>query len=371
MKSRYQLLWPVELALWEAQRVLSLDDSGFPDAMLHLLSEAFADVTAANDFRVAAQLSTDGWSPTPINVEAGRRWGEQLVQERDRLAPYVAPTYFAERHGHIADIAEPREHLAMAYATMLTDMQDHGYFPVALPRHCVDEYVSWSHVSEQVRHAIHLPFEWDGERESARGWDDPSLYSLMEYFHDAAQRPRSEGHVHGFAGCGPHYAEHNAESGGAVYRWRVNALLERYGVSMRMGKSGPERGRLVITLGIDLDSRADQRAHDGRDDSKDEVAHAIRTYRQRGASSVQRRSALALLAGELERRREQVKVVLGKDEDDLFRIANNYGIRHRRAGQQTDYGDAFLDYLFAVFLAAVLLMESLEGSTSEEPETPF
>ncbi|MBT2485941.1 MULTISPECIES: hypothetical protein [unclassified Microbacterium] len=360
MKSRYQLLWPVDLALWEVRRVLSLDDSDFPTAMLHLLSEVCADGTAATDFRAAVNLPTDIWASPSPKLDEGRRWVEQFVRERNRLSPYVAPTYFAERNGHIAAYSEPREHLAMAFATLLSDLQDHGYFPVALPRECVDEPVSWSQVSEEVRHAIHLPFEWDGTREAARDWDDPTLYSLMEYFHDAAQRPRSEGHVHSFAGCGPHYADHNAESGTAVYRWRVNALLERYSVNMRMGKAGDERGRLVAKLGGDLDTRADDRASRGAENPKDEVAQAIRTYRQRGASAVQKRSALALLAGELEHRRERVKVVLGKDEDDLFRIANKFGIRHKRADQQMDYGDEFLDYLFTVFLGAVLLMEQLE-----------
>lgn len=98
--------------------------------------------------------------------------------------------------------------------------------------------MDWGWVSEQARHAIHLPFEWDGSRDAARDWDEPTLYSLMEYFHDAAQRPRSPGYVHHFAGCGPHYAEHNSESGALVYRWRANALLDRYGVGMRLGKAG-------------------------------------------------------------------------------------------------------------------------------------
>lgn len=366
MKSRYQLQWPVDLALWEARRVLMLDDSDFVAGMQLFLSEACADGTAAADFRAAAGLSTDGWPVQPANMDAARLWAEQFVRERSRLSAHVTPTYFAERHGHIAAFAEPREHLAMAFATVLSDMQDHGYFPLALPRDCVDNPVSWSHVSEQVRHAIHLPFEWDGVRESARDWDEPTLYSLMEYFHDAAQRPRSEGYFHSYAGCGPHYADHNAESGAAVYRWRVNALLERYSVNMRMGKAGEERGRLVAKVGRDIDARADDRASQGVGNAADEVALAIRTYRQRGASAAQKRSALALLAGDLEHRRDRVKVVLGKDEGDLFRIANNFGIRHKRSGQQMEYGDEFLDYLFTVFLGAVLLMEQLERKDNEE-----
>lgn len=360
MTSRYQLLWPIELFAWEAQRVLALDDSLFAEAMAHLISEAFADATALSEFQSALQVPTDIWDPRDLVLKQGRAWVERLIADRSRLAPYVAPTYFAERHGHTGMLMEPIEHLAMAYAGLLVELQDRGYFPSALPRDCVDDAIDWGQVSERARHAIHLQFEWDGTRESAREWDEPTLYSLMEYFHDTAQRPRTPGHIHSYGGCGPHYAEHNAQSGALVYRWRVNALLERYAVSMRMGRAGDERGRLVVRLGADIDARADERALAGADDQSDEVALAIRTFRQRGASAAQKRSALSLLAGELEHRRDRVKAHLGKDERDLFLIANNFGIRHRRSGQQTEFGDEFLDYLFTVFLGAVLLMEQLE-----------
>lgn len=358
--SRYQLVWPVELFVWEAQRVLSLDDGLLVDAVDHLLTEAFLDATALSDWRSAVEEATSVWGPQDVVLAKKRAWLKGLLSDGKRLAPYIAPTYFAERHGHTGGQSEPHVNLAMAFATLLTDLQDHGYFPQALPKDCVDEAVDWGWVSEQARHAIHLPFEWDGSRDASRDWDEPTLYSLMEYFHDAAQRPRSPGHVHHFAGCGPHYAEHNSESGALVYRWRANALLDRYGVGMRLGKTGAERGRVVVRFGGDIDRRADERASRGADDPADEVALAVRTFRQRGASSAQKRSALTLLAGELEHRRQRLKVVLKEDEDALFKIANRFGIRHKRSGQQTDYGEEFLDYIFAIYLDSVMLMERLE-----------
>ncbi|WP_167132524.1 hypothetical protein [Paramicrobacterium chengjingii] len=75
---------------------------------------------------------------------------------------------------------------------------------------------------------------------------------------------------------------------------------------------------------------------------------------------VQRRQALALLANALESRRRDAKLVLGKDESDLFNIANNFGIRHRNDQQRMAYGDEFLDYMFATMLAGVTLLEELE-----------
>ncbi|AZS37554.1 hypothetical protein CVS47_02191 [Microbacterium lemovicicum] len=52
--------------------------------------------------------------------------------------------------------------------------------------------------------------------------------------------------------------------------------------------------------------------------------------------------------------------MLGKDEGVLFRLANEFGLRHRNDRQRMDYGDEFLDYMFSAYLAAVMLMEALE-----------
>lgn len=134
-----------------------------------------------------------------------------------------------------------------------------------------------------------------------------------------------------------------------------------------LGRAGEERGRLIHRFGNPIDDSADARAAEGWGNPDDEVAHAIRDFRERGASSTQKRQALALLAGALELRRGRAKVVLGKDEDDLFKIANNFGIRHRNDRQRTAYGDEFLDYLFGTFLSSVTLLEALERRDASQP----
>jgi hypothetical protein len=49
-----------------------------------------------------------------------------------------------------------------------------------------------------------------------------------------------------------------------------------------------------------------------------------------------------------------------------FRIANQFGIRHRRTDQQIDYGDKFLDYIFSAFISAIMLMEASEQRPTPE-----
>jgi hypothetical protein len=57
----------------------------------------------------------------------------------------------------------------------------------------------------------------------------------------------------------------------------------------------------------------------------------------------------------LEYLRPKVKEVLtDKDEDDLFNIANNFGIRHHRRGQKTQYDQLiWLNWMFYFCLATI------------------
>jgi hypothetical protein len=339
--------------------VNALPDDLVFTATEHLLREAFDDNAVAASYMNGMPDEYRLWA-TQEQKKESRGWLDELMADHARLIPYVAPRYYAEREGHASAMGNPYRSLGVEFAELLVMLQDQGYFPNALPRDCVDDPTEWGDVSVQVSRAIHMPFTWDGDPHAATEWSEPLIYSLVEYFHDQAQRPRTPGTFHSFAGCGPHYADHSAESGGAVYRWRVNALLDSHAVGMNLGKLGDERGRLVHRFGTPLDDAADQRAAQGADDPGDEVAHAIRDFRERGASATQKRGALVLLAGALELRRQEVKVVLGKDEDVLFRLANEFGLRHRNDRQRMNYGDEFLDYMFSAYLSAVTLMEALE-----------
>ena len=53
--------------------------------------------------------------------------------------------------------------------------------------------------------------------------------------------------------------------------------------------------------------------------------------------------------------REEVKKVLKSDDaSDLFNLANNFGIRHHRKGQKTDYDQSiWLSWMFYYYLATI------------------
>ncbi|WP_167132525.1 hypothetical protein [Paramicrobacterium chengjingii] len=245
--ARYALVWPRELFDWEARRVVQLPDEIIFDSIGHLLRESFQDSAVVDTYAHESGAYAGPWA-AEAEYDRAQAWLRSLLANQSKLMPYVPPRYFAQREGHVSvPDTEPTKLLALAFAELLLEFQDQGYFPETLPRDCVDNQTSWEYVSSRAVRATHLPFDWGGEARDALTWDEPTLYSLIEYFHDGAQRPRTPGSFHDYGDCGSHYAEHSAESGGVVYRWRVNTLLETYGVELRLGTRGDERGRLIHT----------------------------------------------------------------------------------------------------------------------------
>jgi hypothetical protein len=82
---------------------------------------------------------------------------------------------------------------------------------------------------------------------------------------------------------------------------------------------------------------------------------AMDRFQRYGSSIEDRRHAVADLAAVLEKLRPQVKKALHRtDEDDLFNLANNFGIRHFNDKQKTDYDPAvWLSCMFYFYLAII------------------
>jgi hypothetical protein len=361
----YALLWPRALFEWEARRILELpsEDSEWVSKVSHLLLEAYEDESVASTF-LDALPAADVFlrqAGVPQSDALARVWLTELLNDESRLRPYKAPVYWAERNGAANSLAQdqPYETFAQDFFELIETLQETGYFPKVLPKDCVDDPLDLDEVRKTIRRATKLDVPWPISGEEILALPDDTVYSLVEYFHDQAQRPRSATH-HSYGQCGLHYQNGNSQSGQTVYRWRVNTLLEMHRVPLRLGASGEELGRLVRVFGSPLNDLATQQIAQRADDPEDEVAHAIRMYRARSATIVDKRAAIALLYGELEPKRTSMKKkVSSADESDLFRIANQFTIRHRDKSQKSDFGEEFLDWTFWTCLATANLMDEI------------
>jgi len=364
----FSLRWPRELFLWEARRIATQRrSSSFINMVVCLFSEAFVDGDIAGSVEQLSSTSGSWFTPVATPNSDADNLLDALLKNPSLAHAYEPPTYWLERQSGPSR-AGLRKSLARAYVELIDEMREVDYFPKVLPKGCVDDGSTWQefldHASSEISRAIRTDVRWPID-DSALSIPDDVLYSVIEYLHDQAQRPRTRG-FHSYADCGWHYGDHNKESGGVVYRWRVNELLDRYDVGLRLGSKGAEKGRLVRHSRFDLDDLAEELTEVSSEGHGGKVASAIRLYRARASTVHDRRAAVAQLAGILESARQTLKSgeFAKGDESALFNIFNNFAIRHDNERQQGAYGDEYLDWIFWTTLAAVQLLGELERRTS-------
>lgn len=361
----FSLRWPQELFAWEARRIAALRaKEAFTNMVVCLFSEAFMDGDIAEQLGVP--VTRNVFDQQPPRSEAADVLNA-LLKDQSLLHKYEPPRYWLERQGGTGAVTRRRP-LSKAFRELIDEMRDLDYFPKVLGKGCVDDGGSWGeftrNASAEISKAIHADVTWPLD-ESTLSVPDDVLYAVIEYFHDQAQRPRTRS-LHSYGGCGWHYADHNKESGGVVYRWRVNELLEGYGVGLRLGSKGSEKGRLIRHAGLRLDELADELSDASANPDDRLIADAIHLYRARSSTTVQRRAALTQLANYVEKHRQTFKTgeFTKGDESDLFNIFNNFAIRHGKGVQKDDYGDEFLDWIFWTSLGAIKLLTELNQRTA-------
>ncbi|TFD86949.1 hypothetical protein E3T61_13825 [Cryobacterium lactosi] len=375
LEPEYSLRWPRELFKWEAERLLALGDEGLVmSAVGQLVNEAFEEDDAQDNF-FRSMATVRNVFDTQSDVASRPRiekWLAALFADEKIANQRGEPEYWAQRHGYSDPVTKEAGTSAVdSFSSFIEEMSYLGYFPRVLPKQCVDDR-DWSGdaAGTKISRSVRLKITWPIPADEAASYPVEKLFSLIEYFHDQAYRPRLPGELHPFGGCGPHYSDWNKESGTAVYRWRVNELLEAHGLDVRLSKNPGEQGRLTSVLPQPLEKVVEKQLESRRDDPADEVAHALRDFRARSAGRPQKVAALGLLAGQLERRRDLLKSSLQRgDEASLFDIANNYAIRHRNDRQKSEYGDEYLNWIFNLYVSSIQLIDDLDHRQSARPHS--
>ena len=337
-----------------------------------MFEEGLVEADAVNAMNRLIPISHNVFDDQPdvgeVN-QAVREWALALLASPGALSLYEPPQYFSQRQGFTSPSLTATT-FVQDFLELIDELSEVGYFPRVLPPYCPDEdQPSDGEMEKRLRRALRLNIPWPMGERMAAGLPEPVLFSLVEYFHDQAQRPRTFS-IHGYGDCVRHYHDYDAEAGGAVYRWKVNELLAGHQMRWKLASSGPEKGQLVRAFPEPLDDVLQSQLA-GREDPGDEVAHAIRDYRRRDAGLIEKRNAISLLAGELERRRLEAKDKLDKkDEADLFEIANRFFIRHKNDVQKKDYGPELADWMFLNKLAAIELLDAIDRRHAAAEEGP-
>ena len=262
--------------------------------------------------------------------------------------------YYSQRESDSAGASEVA--LSRRVHLLVQEFHDTHYFAEAFGYECFDAYdESESSPERELERRVGKPHLWSNKPED---WTKSDLCDFIEVFHDLAARP-TKGWVHQHNGCGWHPEAFSQRSGQAVYRGRMNQLLDKSSFELRLAETGEDTGRMVLRAPDELGRLVNDTLgeHTSTDDP---VAHAVALFRHRDGDRQDRRSAILALAGVLEERRELLKDRLrSKDEQVLFEIANRFGIRHQDTDQYQDYGTEYLEWIFYWYLATVHLTDQL------------
>ena len=148
-----------------------------------------------------------------------------------------------------------------------------------------------------------------------------------------------------------HWETFNKSQGQEEYRRKINNLLLHYKNSYELSANGeilqkPEAG-LEQIFDADLPSQDPNIVA--------RMNSAVLQYRRYRSTIDERRQAVRDLADILEYLRKQIKLFLtNQDEQDLFNIANNFGIRHYNDKQKTAYdANIWLSWMFYFYLSTI------------------
>ncbi|MFI7195114.1 hypothetical protein ACIBQ0_35755 [Nocardia nova] len=373
----YQLVWPQELFAKEASRLINerfdLLPDAWSDACELLLADAFITELQRRgplaDFQKVPRPSTTTATLTSTCLTGQHLFLRDLLRNQIHLQQDPRPRrpLYRERAAttSIGPTALTQAKTFEQMIEVIDELDKAGYFDGLFGELCVDEPRAPGPEKVLQKLLEVEAFRWPMTADDFSVWrrGAPEIfYDVVEYLHDHAARPRRidfDHHGDWNQHC-VHHSDYDPEVGQAVYRWRMNKILERSEIGLRLSETGTDAGTLVAAppdagraeLLEALTARTDNDAHDA-----DDVQRGISLFRARSAGPSDKRAAIALLYRALERRRHNVveQALNGADAQPLFHIANKFNLRHHKADQHRDYPDYYLDWVFWMYLSTIEL----------------
>jgi hypothetical protein len=286
--------------------------------------------------------------------------------------------YFSERHGRgQREKSVDLETLSRMVMSVWDDLRAKHYFEYGFGYECVDGDQLGVAGADPDAYFLRVigrqdiwPYWFVDYREPtllrkprAQSWDADTLFDVVEVLHDLVARPTNLRH-HTYMNCGDHATAFDQGAGRAEYAASMDDVLRLHRPPLEFGEDGRLRERVPDEFRDLIDDELPDDADQELVTSK--VEHARRLFLARSSNAADRRNAVRELADVLEALRQDMKtVMLPKDEDAIFQIANRFAIRHNNRQQFRGYDeDVWLPWMFYVYTAtirAVLQVQEDEG----------
>lgn len=283
--------------------------------------------------------------------------------------------YYSLRSGKIHKVGFDLDQTRNLIFTAYKEFDKKEYFQEFFGYNCVDtDFVPGrfgDYDSIKAKVLIHLKIDLWPFTYSLESCSENELFDIIEFLFDFISAPITEnGYFHNYCNCGWHYknldTDFDKEIGQKEFRQEINKILSCYLSGYELTEKGeifaiPDKGFATL-LNRDVPFR--------EDDLEKRLGHAIDLFRNRHSTKEQRRDALKNLGDILEKlRNDASKILTKKDENDLFQVLNNFGIRHNNVNQQTNYEiNIFYSWMFYYYLASIHACQRLINRKTEEKE---
>lgn len=231
------------------------------------------------------------------------------------------------------------------------DFKKCGYFSEAFGNDCVDGESNGTVGDEEeyftsVLERPNLYPPW----KQIPNLNREEIFDLIEILHDHISEP-VDGTIHTYNNCGWHFDTFKPGKSKEVFRQRINSILEKLGDGFLLNTNGEIEKKGDKHLKKLLEAPISTK----KPTTVDKIDNAVTVFRSRNSTRLQRQDAVRSLADILEYIRPQANLLLTKkDENDIFNIANNFGIRHHNQLQKTDFDDTiWLTWIFYFYLATI------------------
>ena len=228
------------------------------------------------------------------------------------------------------------------------------YFQQAFGYFCVDDGEVPGSLGSDIEAAILRRLRKTGLwpiKKRHQYYTEDDAFDMIELLYDCVSKPVS-GREHTYNNCGWHYDTFNRPAGQQEFRSEINAILHDYQSGFELSETGEVHQRVPEDMASLFDAAVPE--YDPSNVS-DRVKAAKRRVTLRGATPDDKRDAVRDIADVLEYLRKKAQGILTrKDEDDLFNLANNFGIRHHNENQKTDYDqNIWFNWMFFYYLNTV------------------
>ncbi len=263
--------------------------------------------------------------------------------------------YYSQRAGRPPSSASlSLEDFKRVFKAQFDQFESEGYFQEYLGYECVDAGfvpgLVGTDLQAELLITLRKPNLWP-VHSTIDGWSEDDFFDMVEFLYDQISKP-TQRHLHDYSGCGWHCTEFDRDQGQMEYRQKLNRLLRAYDSGFELS----EQGQVLALSPTGFEPLvAALLPHSDTENVTARVEAAIQKFRRHRSSIEDRRDAVRDLADVLEYLRPKIKEVLvSKDEQDLFNIANNFGIRHHREDQKVSYDKAiWLSWVFYFYLATI------------------